>query len=209
MKIIAHRGWAKGKDENTIVSFEKSYKNGNDGVEFDVRWSHDCKTPVVSHDPSSSNEVLTLKKALEFLKDKGLELFLELKEYDDELFDKVKALVEAHELKTDTIIFGFPKIARRFPFHKKDGFKLGMIIHPWSIRKDILRFNPDFVFMGYTSFLSKVAFGLYWRIFPVSQLIAKYPNINFVIGVVESKKEAGWLLALDGLYSLTVEEPFI
>ncbi|MCR4284155.1 MAG: glycerophosphodiester phosphodiesterase [Parcubacteria group bacterium] len=206
-KIIAHRGWSKGPDENTISAFKKAVASNMHGVEFDVRWSADNDKVIVSHDFTADDLTLTLKEALVYLEDKNLHIFIELKEYSDRLFDEILKLVESYGLKEKTVLFGFWKVASKFPFADRRGFKLGVISYPWNIRKDILRFDPDFVMMGYTSFLSKVAFRLYWRFFSLSSVFRKYPNKNFIIGVVRSEKEKEWISREEGLYALTADNP--
>jgi glycerophosphoryl diester phosphodiesterase len=48
--IIAHRGAAAEVPENTLEAFELAWRQGADGIEFDVRLSSD-DVPVVMHDP--------------------------------------------------------------------------------------------------------------------------------------------------------------
>ena len=48
--FIAHRGLYDGKiKENTIEAFDNAFKNGYQGIEFDVRLTKD-KIPVILHD---------------------------------------------------------------------------------------------------------------------------------------------------------------
>ncbi|MGH9906525.1 MAG: glycerophosphodiester phosphodiesterase [Pyrinomonadaceae bacterium] len=47
--IIGHRGASAVAPENTLAAFERAMQDGADGVEFDVRLSHDG-VPVVIHD---------------------------------------------------------------------------------------------------------------------------------------------------------------
>src|SRR5436305_14482245 len=47
--IIGHRGAAAVAPENTLVSFARAYRDGADGIEFDVRLARD-RVPVVIHD---------------------------------------------------------------------------------------------------------------------------------------------------------------
>jgi glycerophosphoryl diester phosphodiesterase len=48
--IIGHRGAAGEAPENTLASFELAWRQGVDGIEFDVQLSSD-DVPVVIHDP--------------------------------------------------------------------------------------------------------------------------------------------------------------
>lgn len=204
-KIIAHRGWSKGDGENTINAFKKAVLNNMNGVEFDIRWHANGDRIIVSHDFTDNVDVLTFKEALEYLKDKNLEIFIEFKEYSDKLFNEITSLLESYGLKDKTVLFGFRNIATRFPFNDRKGFKLGIISYPWNIKKDILKFNHDFIMMGYTSFLTKIAFKLYWGIFSLSSIFRKYPDKKFVIGVTRSEKEREWILRERGLYAITID----
>ncbi|PIR57978.1 MAG: hypothetical protein COU71_01145 [Parcubacteria group bacterium CG10_big_fil_rev_8_21_14_0_10_38_31] len=206
-KIIAHRGWAKGNGENTISAFKRASSGDMNGVEFDIRRHGESGEIIVSHNATVDTGVLTFKEALEYLKRENLELFLEFKEYSDKLFGEVADLLESHGLKDKSVIFGFWKVASKFPFTERRGFKLGIISYPWNIKKDIMRFNPDFIMMGYTSFLSKVAFRLYWSVFSLSSVFRKYPDKRFVIGVLQSGKEREWILKEEGLYAVTLDNP--
>ena len=47
--IIGHRGAAAVAPENTLISFERAFADGADGIEFDVRLAADG-VPVVIHD---------------------------------------------------------------------------------------------------------------------------------------------------------------
>src|SRR6266568_2821910 len=52
MKVIAHRGWSAGEDENTLAAFARAACDDRiSGVEFDMCHAVDAMTLVVSHDP--------------------------------------------------------------------------------------------------------------------------------------------------------------
>jgi|SRR5918911_965108 glycerophosphoryl diester phosphodiesterase len=51
MLIIGHRGAAAVAPENTLVAFKRAFRDGADGIEFDVRLARD-RVPVVIHDAS-------------------------------------------------------------------------------------------------------------------------------------------------------------
>jgi glycerophosphoryl diester phosphodiesterase len=55
--IIGHRGASAYAPENTMVSFDLAFKEGADGIEFDVRLARDGM-PVVIHDASLLRTVL-------------------------------------------------------------------------------------------------------------------------------------------------------
>jgi glycerophosphoryl diester phosphodiesterase len=82
MKLIAHRGWSAGEDENTLAAFACTACDDRiSGVEFDVRYVADTGNLVVSHNPPLHIEnALTLDAALSFLSQTALELFMEFKE---------------------------------------------------------------------------------------------------------------------------------
>ena len=66
MKLIAHRGWSEGPQENSAAAFERAAEDERiAGVEFDVRRAADGGTLVVSHDPPPrALNVLSLDAAL-------------------------------------------------------------------------------------------------------------------------------------------------
>ena len=49
--ILGHRGASALAPENTLAAFSRAISDGADGIEFDVRLSHDG-VPVVIHDAS-------------------------------------------------------------------------------------------------------------------------------------------------------------
>jgi len=49
MKIIAHRGWSARYPENTMLAFKKAIDAGADGIETDLRLSHDGRI-MLFHD---------------------------------------------------------------------------------------------------------------------------------------------------------------
>jgi glycerophosphoryl diester phosphodiesterase len=49
--ILGHRGASAVAPENTLAAFARALRDGADGIEFDVRLSHD-QVPVVIHDAS-------------------------------------------------------------------------------------------------------------------------------------------------------------
>jgi glycerophosphoryl diester phosphodiesterase len=47
--IIGHRGSSAAAPENTIAAFTRAFRDGADGIEFDIRLARDG-VPVVIHD---------------------------------------------------------------------------------------------------------------------------------------------------------------
>lgn len=81
MKLIAHRGWSRGPDENSLAALRRSANRADvSGVELDVRRSG-RGTLILSHDePPRGAEPPTLHEAARFLAGTKLDLLLELKE---------------------------------------------------------------------------------------------------------------------------------
>src|SRR5262245_32626789 len=112
MKLIAHRGWCAGRDENTLAAFARAAHDDRiAGVEFDVRCAIDAKTLVVSHDPPLRIEnVLTLDDALSFLSHTDLELFVEIKEAG--LASVVIEKLILSNVADRSVVFGFAAVAQ-------------------------------------------------------------------------------------------------
>lgn len=211
IKVVAHRGWSVGEEENTLNAFKKSYqKKGVFGVEFDVRWSTKRDRVVIAHDLDILDRALNLDVGLGFLSQTNLELFIEMKEFDESLFLKIIESLDNYNLKSKTIIFGFKEVATKFPWNNKKGVRLGIISkYPWEIKKDIFTFNPDFVLMGWDDRRwTKIVFKLIWNIFSLTNLCKKYIDTNFVIGVAKTSGDYKWLLKQKGIYGITADHPF-
>src|SRR5205809_528713 len=116
MKLIAHRGWSAGGDENTLAAFARAASNQRiAGVEFDVCCAADAMTPVVSHDPPLHGEnPLTLDAALSFLSRTNLELCVEIKQSG--LAPMVIEKLVSGNMADRSVVFAFAGIARSFPW---------------------------------------------------------------------------------------------
>ncbi len=213
MHVIAHRGWSVGKHENSIKAFKKAVLSGVDGVEFDIRWSVDKKEVIISHDlenlgPGDLNDsVLRLEEGLGFLADKDLELWIEMKEYDNNLFALLVGLLKKYNLIQKTFIFGFKEIAEKFDWVGGRKVRLGIITrYPWNIKKNVKKYNPDSILIGWDErWWTKPVFKLIWSVFSFERLSQKYPKVKFVAGVVESNSDHDWISKQKGLHSFTTD----
>jgi len=111
MKLIAHRGWSAGGDENTLAAFARAACDDRiSGVEFDVRYVTDTGNLVVSHDPPLHIEnALTLDPALSFLSQTALELFVEFKETGlaSVVIEKLLSRAQSHRFESVSERKGF------------------------------------------------------------------------------------------------------
>ncbi len=211
IKVIAHRGWSAGKNENTLDAFKKAVaETGVGGVEFDVRWCTKRGCVIISHDLDTTGEALELESGLEFLSKENLELFIEMKECDKNLFCRTTELLDKYNLKQKTLIFGFRDVVVGFPWNNREGVKLGIISeYPWEILKDINNFRPDSILIGWDDrWWTKSVFKFVWTIFSLKNICEKYSNIDFVVGVAKSKEDYNWLCKQEGIYCLTADKPF-
>jgi glycerophosphoryl diester phosphodiesterase len=94
--VIGHRGAAAVAPENTIEALAAAVAAGADAVEFDVG-----KGLLLGHDPSPAGE-LHLSHALEFLRDKGIGIQIDMKSRGIER--DVVARVRAHGLEERTLV---------------------------------------------------------------------------------------------------------
>ena len=215
MKIIAHRGWSSGKNENTLKAFQKAVDNNLDGVEFDVRWSINKQNLIISHDPENlgprdlNNKALGLEEGLKFLADKNLELWIELKECDERLFSRLIDLLKKNNLIQKSLVFAFREVAESFNWQNRE-VQLGIIVeYPWKIKGNIRKYNPDSILMGWDDrWWTKSVFKFLWSVFSFDKLSKKYPNIKFVAGVVKNNSDHDWISRQKGLYSCTADKPF-
>ncbi len=134
MKLIAHRGWSAGGDENTLAAFARAASDERiAGVEFDVCRAVDAMTLVVSHDPPLHGEnPLTLDAALSFLSRTNLELCVEIKQGG--LAPMVIEKLVSGNVADRSVVFAFAGIARSFPWEGARPVRLGVIVMcPWNL----------------------------------------------------------------------------
>ncbi|MFZ2832265.1 MAG: glycerophosphodiester phosphodiesterase, partial [Minisyncoccia bacterium] len=200
--------WSAGPNENTLVSFQKSYDAHLDGVEFDVRFDRDGKTVVLSHDKVTVDDVLTLEEALRFFATTKLKLLIEFKEYSDDFFNEVVRLVGMHQLLDRVTIFGFPETAKHFPWSTEREVKLGIIApYPHNLKNYILAHNPDMILLGWGNKTERMMFKIVWTVLSLANSFAKYPHVKFIIGVTYSEKDKAWLSRQNGLYGTILDMP--
>lgn len=216
MKLIAHRGWSAGEIENTLNAFAKAARAREvSGVEIDVRWGPRQKRPIVSHDPAEADQqnntkLLPLNHALDVLARTTLDIYIELKEYDDRLFSIVTNEVQAYGLEDRTCIFAFKSIAQQFPWKQNQGdIKLGLIsLSPVSIPRDITRYQPDVVLLGFNDrWWSHALFKTVWSPPLLSSFIEYYSPTRFVAGVSSHADHYRFFRQVEGLHSITVDFP--
>src|SRR5260370_8018447 len=143
MKLIAHRGWSAGGDENTLAACARAACNERiGGVEFDVCRAVDAMTLVVSHDPPLHCESpLTLDAALSFLSRTNLELCVEIKQGG--LAPTVIEKLVSGNVADRSVVFAFAGIARSFPWEGARPVRLGVIVMcPWNLNRVVRRYAP-------------------------------------------------------------------
>ena len=150
MHLIAHRGWAEGKEENTLAAFARAAGEERiSGVEFDVCRAADSGAVVVSHDPPPHAEsALTLDAALSFLSRTDLELFVEIKE--EGLALAVIEKLVLHNLADRSVVFAFAAVARSFAWKGARPVRLGVIVtYPWNLHRTVRALAPDVLLLGW------------------------------------------------------------
>jgi len=208
MKIFAHRGWAEGEGENTLLAFKKSVKERVDGVEFDVRYGVDGKSVVVSHDRVDGDSPLALDDALQYLRSSNLELLIELKEYSDDFFVLITQHLRRYNLVGKTTIFAFPGIAELFPWTLRHDIRLGIIApYPKDIKKYVEKHKPNTVLLGWGNNKERLIFKIFWKFFSLGNIFLKYPSIKFIVGVAYREKDRHWLSKHAGIYGATADMP--
>jgi hypothetical protein len=194
MKLIAHRGWSAGGDENTLAAFARAACNERiAGVEFDVCRAVGAMTPVVSHDPPLRGEnTLTLDAALSFLSRTNLELFVEVKEVGLAAM-VIEKLVSAN-VADRSVVFAFAPVARSFPWEGARPVRLGVIIvYSWNLDRLVRRYAPDVLFVGWDARVwTRIAFRTWWSLFSLERRTRHY-QLPIVVGIAQRVDDLHWL----------------
>jgi hypothetical protein len=194
MKLIAHRGWSAGGDENTLAGFARAACSEEiAGVEFDVCRAADAMTPVVSHDPPLHIEnALTLDAALSFLSRTDLELFVEIKQAG--LASMVIEKLVSGNVADRSVVFGFAGVARSFPWEGARQVRLGVIVMcPWNVNRVVRRYAPDVLFLGWDARAwTRVAFRAWWSVFSLERRARRH-QLPVVVGIAQRLDDLHWL----------------
>jgi glycerophosphoryl diester phosphodiesterase family protein len=194
LKLIAHRGWAAGRNENTLAAFARAARDHRlSGVEFDVRREPNSETLVVSHDPPLGGAtVLTLDAALSFLAGTGGELFVELKQAG--IAPAVIETLLSAGVASRSVVFAFADVARSFPWQGARPVRLGVIVeYPWTMNRLINAYAPDVILLGWDERgWTRVAFRVWWSIFSLERLAARR-SAAVVVGIVRRAADIHWL----------------
>ncbi len=194
MKLIAHRGWAAGPNENTLEAFARAARNAEiAGIEFDVNRAPQSGTLVVSHDPPRPGQAsLGLDAALAFLAGTDLELLVEIKQPG--LASEVIAELVGHDLAGRALVFGFEKAARSFPWQRPRPLRLGVIAsYPWVIDRMVRAYAPDALLTGWDDRTwTRMAFQGWWSAFSLARLARRH-GLPVIVGIVQRRQDLDWL----------------
>jgi hypothetical protein len=194
MKLIAHRGWSEGPQENSAAAFARAA--GDDriaGVEFDVRRAAGGGTLVVSHDPpAGAGAALPLDRALSLLAPTRLELYVEIKETG--LAEAVIERLVAHGLAARAVEFAYAPVARSFPWHGPRPVRLGVIApYPWYLARIVRERAPDVLLLGWDGRAwTRLAFRIWWSVFSLERMAQRH-NKPVVAGIVQRSGDLSWL----------------
>jgi hypothetical protein len=194
MKLIAHRGWSAGRDENTLAAFARAVCDDTiAGVEFDVYHAVDAVTLAVSHDPPLHIEnTLTLDAALSFLSQTNLELFVEIKETG--IASAVIAKLVSSKVAERSVVFAFAAVARSFPWQGARPVRLGIIVMcPWNLNRVVRAYAPDFLFLGWDARVwTRIAFRAWWSVFSLERWARRH-RLPIVVGIARRSDDLHWL----------------
>ena len=194
MKLIAHRGWAAGAEENTLAAFARAAQHPQlSGVEFDVNRAPHSGELVVSHDPPRGGEAApTLDAVLRFLAGTELELLVEIKQ--EGIASDVIAALGAHGLAARALVFGFERAARAFDWRQPRRVRLGVIAsYPWSIARLMRAYAPDVLLTGFDERAwTRTAFRAWWSAFSLARLRRRHA-VPLVVGIVQRADDLDWL----------------
>jgi glycerophosphoryl diester phosphodiesterase len=189
VKIVAHRGWSAGPEENTIAAFRRAARAADVvGVEFDVRRAADGRL-IVSHDPPNG-EAPHLAAVVNCLATSHLEALVELKEAD--LAGDVARSLVAGGLAGRALVFG--------PAEFLDGMDrslpiaLGVIVeYPWRIARIAGAVSPDVILTGWDDRnWARLAFRAWLSLFSLHRMAQRH-SAGIVVGVASGKEDLRWL----------------
>jgi hypothetical protein len=194
MKLIAHRGWSEGPQENSTAAFLLAAEDERiAGVEFDVRRVADSGALVVSHDPPPrALNVLSLDAALELLAPTRLELYVEIKEPG--LAEAVIERLVAYGLAGRALVFAFAPVAASFPWQGRRPVRLGIIApYPWQLARIVREHAPDVLLLGWDGRAwTRLAFRLWWSVFSLDRMARRHGK-PVVAGIVQRTGDLDWL----------------
>lgn len=194
MKLIAHRGWCEGAEENTLAAFARAAADPRiAGIELDVRRAADGGPFIVSHDPPAHGQTpLTLDDALSLLAATPLELLVEIKEAG--IAEGVIATLAARGVADRAVVFAFAPVAGSFPWGTSRQVRLGIIVeHPWHIARTVAEHAPDMLLTGWDARAwTRAAFRAWWSLFSLEALGRRH-GLPVVVGVVQRHADLDWL----------------
>lgn len=200
MKLIAHRGWSAGAEENTLAAFRRAAAEPDvSGVEFDVRRTVDgCL--VVSHDRPDEKSA-ALDTVVEFVSASKLEAFVELKEKGIAA-DVVRKLTGGG-LSGRAVIFGPVELLKQMEGERRVG--VGIIVpYPWQISRLAVAVAPDVILLGWDDRTwTRLAFRAWWSIFSLRRVGQRH-SAAVVVGVARRASDVRWL-ARQGIDAAVVD----
>lgn len=200
MKLIAHRGWSAGAEENTLAAFRRAAAEPNvSGVEFDVRRTVDGRF-VISHDRPDERSA-ALDEVVEFVSKSKLEAFVELKEMDIAA-EVARKLIDGG-LGGRAVIFGPVEHLSQMEGERRIG--LGIIVpYPWQISRLAVAVAPDVILLGWDDRTwTRLAFRAWWSIFSLRRMGQRH-SAAVVVGVARRASDVRWL-SRQGIDAAVVE----
>ena len=189
MKLIAHRGWSAGAEENTLDAFRRAAAEPDvAGVEFDVRRAADGHL-VVSHDPPDEGP-LALDAVVELVVRSKLEAFVELKEKG--IAADVARTLAAGGLAGRAVIFGPVELLTQMVGERR--VALGIIVqYPWQTSRLAAAVAPDVILLGWDDRTwTRRAFRAWWSIFSLRRMGQRH-SAAVVVGVARRASDVRWL----------------
>lgn len=168
MLKIAHRGYTKGHEDNSLEAFKEAVKHNFDMIELDIQLDKEYQI-IIFHDQYIGNQhvnnmtlqeihdiypnVMLLSTFFEKFDYKNIALYFDLKGSDN-LSWTLHDFLKKHEIILDKIWFASFNFKHLDILHEKGGYKLGIIsdntYNDYLLRYFIDKYDISFICFSWT-----------------------------------------------------------
>ena len=189
MKIIAHRGWSSGDEENTLAAIRRAATEPSvSGVELDIHRSDDGGLAVSHGRPHPG--AAGFDEVAQFISETTLEAFVELKEPG--IAPEAARRLASAGLGSRAVIFGPGEFLEDWDGERQVG--LGVIApYPWQIPRLAATHAPDMILLGWDERAwTRLAFRAWWSVFSLRRMGQRH-SAAVAVGVARRASDLRWL----------------